>query len=74
MPHLVQIRILAKDGELILRLRDDCRTFDPVDRYRTQLQFEPDPEKGIAVKMMMRLVREIKYTGLYGMNNLIIRI
>ena len=73
-PHLVQIRILAKDGELILRLRDDCRPFNPVDRYRTQLQFEPDPEKGIAIKMMMRLVREIKYTGLYGMNNLIIRI
>ena len=73
-PHFVQIRILAKDGELILRLRDDCRPFDPVDRYRTQLQFEPDPEKGIAIKMMMRLVREIRYTGLYGMNNLIIRI
>lgn len=70
-PHHLQIRILAKDDELILRLRDDCRPFDPVDKYRTELQFEPDPEKGPAIKMMMRLAREIKYTGLYGMNNLI---
>ncbi|MDO5132285.1 MAG: MATE family efflux transporter [Eubacteriales bacterium] len=73
-PHHVDIRILAKDDALIVRLRDDCRPFDPVDKYRKELQYDTNPENGIAIKMMMRLIREIKYTGLYGMNNLILRI
>lgn len=73
-PHHVDIRILAKNDELIVRLRDDCRPFDPVDKYRKELQYDTNPENGIAIKMIMRLVRDIKYTGLYGMNNLILRI
>ena len=72
--HHMDIRIVARDGELILRFRDNCRRFDPVEKYRMELQYDSDPENGIAIKMMMRLVKEIKYTGLYGMNNLIIRI
>lgn len=73
-PHHMDLRMLVKDDQLILRFRDDCRHFDPVEKYRTELQFADDPERGVAIRMMMRLAKEIKYTGLYGMNNLIIRI
>lgn len=72
--HHVDIRLLAKEGDLILRFRDDCKRFDPVDEYRTQLQFSKNPEEGIGIKMMIRLAKDIKYTGLYGMNNLIVRL
>ena len=73
-PHRINIRMLAKGDGLILRIRDDCRRFDPTDRYRTELQFDQNPENGPAIKMMIRLAKEIKYTGLFGVNNLIIRV
>lgn len=72
--HMINIRMLVKDEEIILRIRDDCKRFDPIDKYRTELQFDENPENGVAIKMMIKLAREIKYTGLYGVNNLIIRI
>ena len=31
-------------------------------------------ENGFDIKMMMNLAKDIEYTGMYGMNNLIIRI
>lgn len=73
-PHHLDIRMLKKDDQLILRFRDDCRRFDPVEKYRTELQYADDPERGIGIRMMMKLAKEINYTGMYGMNNLIIRI
>ena len=73
-PHTINIRMLIKDDELILRLRDDCSRFDPIEKYRTDLQFDENPERGMAIRMMIKLTKEIKYTGLFGMNNLIIRV
>ena len=73
-PHKINIRMLIKGDELILRLRDDCRRFDPIEKYRTEIQFDEAPENGMAIKMMIKLTKEIKYTGLFGMNNLIIRV
>ena len=73
-PHTIDIRMLVKGQELILRLRDDCRRFDPIERYRNEIQFSDDSEKDIGIRMMVGLAKSIKYTGLYGMNNLIIRI
>ena len=66
--------MLVNERGLILRLRDDCRRFDPIERYRNELQFDENPANGIGIKMMIKLAKSIKYTGLYGMNNLIIRI
>ena len=73
-PHMINIRMLAKNDELILRIRDDCRRFDPTDKYKTELQFDENPENGVAIKMMIKLAKEMKYTGLFGVNNLIIRV
>ncbi|WP_371263041.1 hypothetical protein [Selenomonas ruminantium] len=33
-PHAIDVRILAKEKEIILRIRDDCRPFNPVNYYR----------------------------------------
>ncbi len=73
-PHMINIRMLAKDDELILRIRDDCRRFDPTDKYKKELQFDENPENGVAIKMLIKLAKEMKYTGLFGVNNLIIRV
>ncbi len=73
-PHHIDIRMLAKDGGLILRFRDDCKHFDPVDKYKKELQFDDDLEGGFAIRMMMKLAKEINYIGMYGMNNLIIKV
>ena len=68
------MRLICRDDEQVIRFRNDGIPFDPVEKYRKELQYESDPEKGLAIKMMMKLAKDVKYTGLYGMNNLIIRI
>ena len=72
--HTIDIRMLVKGQELILRLRDDCRRFDPMERYRTETQFDDNPKKDTGIRLMAGVAKSIKYTGLYGMNNLIIRV
>lgn len=72
--HVVHIRMLIKNDDFILRLRDNCRRFDPVDKYRKEIRYDVDPEHRIGIRMIMGIVKNVKYTGLFGMNNLIIRI
>ena len=66
--------MLIKNDDFILRLRDNCRRFDPVDKYRKEIRYDVDPEHRIGIRMIMGIVKNVKYTGLFGMNNLIIRI
>ena len=73
-PHMIDMRILVKDGELILRLRDDCRPFNPVERYRMALQQEDDPTRNVGIRMVMKMSRDVKYLSTMSTNNLIIRI
>ena len=73
-PHMIDMRILVKDGELILRLRDDCRPFNPVERYRMASQQEDDPTRNVGIRMVMKMSRDVKYLSTMSTNNLIIRI
>ena len=73
-PHHLDVRVLVKDGSVILRLRDDCARFDL--REKTQSwEFDPEhPEKNIGIRMVMRVAKDVSYTNTMNTNNLIITV
>ena len=70
--HNLDVRVICKHGEMVLTLRDDCRPFDPKERF--QYLDSSDPAANIGLRMTMRLAREVSYSSAMKMNNLIIRI
>ena len=69
--HHIEIRIAAAE-ELIIRIRDDCRAFDPTQRIN---QFSPeDPAKNVGIRMIGKLAAEMNYHNDAGINTLLIRI
>ena len=71
-PHSLDVRVISKDGEMVLTMRDDCRPFDPKERF--QYLDSEDPAANIGLRMIMRLAKEVSYSSAMKMNNLIIRI
>ena len=74
-PHSIDIRILVKSNELILRVRDDCRPFNLLEQYELiRYQPEDDPAKNIGIRMVVKSCKDIKYLSTMSTNNLILRI
>lgn len=70
--QFIDIKIAITDGDILIRLRDNCRPFDPVERAKI---FDPDdPMKNIGLRMMVKVVKHIDYSNVLGLNNLIIRV
>ena len=69
--HAVDIRVVRKADDLILRIRDDCVPFDPEERSRII-----DPEditKNIGIRMIYGLAEQVRYQNMLGLNVLTIR-
>lgn len=69
--HL-DMRIVRKDSEWILRIRDDCAQFNP--SQWLQIHHPEDPSKNIGIRMVFAMAKDIKYVNLLGMNQLVLRI
>lgn len=71
--HHVDVRfVLEENGDITLRIRDDCKFFDPLAYYGNK-HFD-DPASGIGIKMMFRMSKELKYAPLLGRNTVLITI
>ena len=70
--HSIDLRVVHKDDSIILRIKDDCVPFDPKDRNR--ITEEDDPAKNIGIRMIYRIMNDINYENLLGLNVLTIRI
>ena len=71
-PHCIDIRTVIKNGDLTIRIRDDCVAFDPVERMK---QFSPDdPCKNIGIRMIGMLTKDISYYNTVGINTLLMKI
>lgn len=71
-PHTVDIRVVCKAEDVILRLRDDCIPFDPAERLEV---FDPNDEmKNAAIRMVYKMAKKIDYQNILGLNELTIRI
>ena len=67
--HSIDIRLILLDNSCILRIRDNCKGFDPV-KYLELHADDEDPTAHIGIRMVMRSVRDARYVNSMGLNNL----
>ncbi len=70
--HAIDIRIYQKGEDWILRIRDDCRKFDPIEW--SKMNQSNDKYENIGIQMTMKSAKNVRFANSIGMNNLIITI
>ena len=64
----VDVRILFKGSSRIIRIRDNCVNFDPVEYLK--LHETDDPAAHMGIRMVMKMVKSANYVNSLGLNNL----
>jgi anti-sigma regulatory factor (Ser/Thr protein kinase) len=72
--HMIDIRLLIKKDELIIRVRDDCRPFDPIERYNMTVMNKEDPTMNMGIRIVMNMSKDVQYHSANKTNNLIIKV
>lgn len=70
--HNVDIRVVVKDG-LTLRIRDDCREFDP-QRRLDQYKEDKDVTRNIGIRLVANIASEMTYRPSAGINTILMKI
>lgn len=75
-PNSVDIRVVHKDDDVILRIKDDCVPFDPGERLKmtSDESIGEDPMKNIGIRMVYKIAREVQYQNVLGLNVLTLKI
>ena len=71
--NYIDIRILVKEDEVILRIRDNCKPFNPMEQYEI-LKDARDPLKNMGIRMIVKMAKDVIYLNTMNTNNLIIHI
>ena len=69
--YYVDIRIVSKDDILTVRVRDNCKEFDP--RKRADFYDPKHPEKNIGIRIVTMIAQKIDYYNNAGINTLIMK-
>lgn len=70
--HFVDVRVIIKGKQVIIRMRDDCRPFDP--KKQAELHNPEDPTTHIGIRLVKSMATEFDYVNALKLNNLIIKI
>ena len=70
--HTVDIRVVHKAEDVILRIKDDCIPFDP--KERMNMVTDDDPIRNIGIRIVYNSAAEVNYQNILGLNVLMIRI
>ena len=66
-PHSIDVRFVLEDGRRVIRIRDDCPSFDPTEYLK--LHQSDDPAAHIGLRMVMGMVKEANYVNSLGLNS-----
>jgi anti-sigma regulatory factor (Ser/Thr protein kinase) len=69
--HSVDIRVIHKGDEIILRMRDNCKAFDPASRAKIMEQ--DDAGKNVGIRLVYKIAKDVSYQNLLGLNVLTMR-
>ena len=67
---MVDVRIVSCSEGLLLRIKDDCRAFDP--KEKLELIDPEDMSHNIGLRMAQRFAKEMSYSNVLGLNVLTI--
>ena len=70
--HSVDVRVVHKGDNVILRIKDDCIPFDP--KERQQISENDDITKNIGIRMIYKMIKNIDYQNVLGLNVLTMKI
>ena len=70
--HYADIRVIHKNDELVMRIRDNCEKFNPTDYAR--MMDAGEAGKNVGIKLVNRIASSVSYQNLLGMNVLTMRI
>ncbi len=73
-PHHINARLVAKNDDLIIRMRDDCKPLNLKDYYRLIQSSQDKKDEEINLAIIFKMAKEVKYTATFGANNLIVRV
>lgn len=68
--HICNIRVIIENGEIIMRIRDDCRYFNIKERY--EVMEKAEDYSNIGIRLVFGIAKDVKYINLIGTNTLII--
>ncbi len=66
--HNVDVRLVLEQDSRVIRIRDNCVSFDPT-KY-LELHHSDDPAAHIGLRMVMGMTKEAFYINTLGLNNL----
>lgn len=64
--HGVDIRVVYEEDKILLRIKDDCIPFDPLER--AEMVKGKDVMDNIGIRMVMSLAEDVSYYNLMGLN------
>ena len=70
--HSIDVRVVYTGDELILRIKDDCKGFNP--KERVDMLNPDDPTHNIGLRLISRLANDMMYQNTFGLNVLTIRV
>ncbi len=70
--HSVDIRVVYKNSGVLLRIKDDCKPFDPGEQKK--LTDPSDPVSNIGIRLVFQIAENVEYQSVLGLNVLSIRI
>ena len=70
--HFVDVRVIIKGEQVIIRMRDDCRSFDP--KKWADIHNPEDPTAHIGIRLVRKIATEFEYVNVLNLNNLLIKI
>ena len=70
--HSIDIRVVHKEDDIILRMRDNCIPFNPGERLK--LTDSENPVSNIGIRTIFAMARDVSYQSIRGMNVLTIKV
>ena len=70
--HCIEVRVLKKRDGYYVRFRNDCLIFDPVKQI--QPLSDEDPTYHIGLRMIAGIAKDIQYTCVLKLNNILVKI
>ncbi len=68
--HSLDVRVVSMKNSILLRIKDDCKAFNPVEMNR--IFNHEDPFKNIGIRMISKIADEFSYQNTFGLNVLTI--
>lgn len=69
--HTIDIRVVCKSNNLVLRISDDCISFNP--KQFAEMMDNSDPVKNIGIRLVASVAKDFRYKRILGLNVLTIK-